>query len=56
MNRSHDLFPAGKPIIAMAPVPALPGTPLGSDLKADGHTWNPVDLGSMKRFMDAARS
>jgi len=32
------------------------GCIVGSDLKVDGYTWNPVDPGRVKRFMDAARS
>ena len=53
MRRFHDLFPVGKPIIAMAHVPPLPDT---SDLEVDGYTWNPVDPGRVKWFVDAAPS
>lgn len=30
------------------------GAIVGSDLKVDGHTWNPVDPERVKRFMEAA--
>jgi predicted TIM-barrel enzyme len=30
------------------------GVIVGSDLKVDGYTWNPVDPQRVKRFMDAA--
>jgi membrane complex biogenesis BtpA family protein len=30
------------------------GVIVGSDLKADGYTWNPVDPQRVKQFMDAA--
>jgi predicted TIM-barrel enzyme len=37
MTRFHDLFPKRKPIIAMAHVPPLPGTPLyDADRGVDG--------------------
>jgi predicted TIM-barrel enzyme len=32
------------------------GAIVGSDLKVDGYTWNPVDPGRVKRFMRAARA
>ena len=32
------------------------GCIVGSDLKVDGYTWNPVDPERAKRFIDAARS
>lgn len=32
------------------------GCIVGSDLKVDGHTWNPVDPARVRRFVDAARS
>jgi membrane complex biogenesis BtpA family protein len=32
------------------------GCIVGSDLKTDGHTWNPVDRERVARFIDAARS
>jgi len=32
------------------------GCIVGSDLKVDGYTWNPVDPARLRRFMDAARS
>ena len=32
------------------------GCIVGSDLKVDGHTWNPVDPERAMRFVDAARS
>jgi uncharacterized protein len=32
------------------------GCIVGSDLKVDGYTWNPVDPGRVTRFMEAARS
>jgi len=32
------------------------GCIVGSDLKVDGHTWNPVDRDRAKRFVDFARS
>lgn len=32
------------------------GCIVGSDLKVDGYTWNPVDPERAKRFVDAARS
>ena len=57
MFRFRTIFPDGKPLIAMAHIPALPGTPLyGSSLKVDGYTWNPVDSERAKRFVDAARA
>ncbi len=31
------------------------GAIVGSDLKVDGYTWNPVDPGRAKRFVEAAR-
>jgi hypothetical protein len=31
------------------------GVIVGSDLKVDGHTWNPVDRARVERFMTAAR-
>lgn len=31
------------------------GVIVGSDLKEDGYTWNPVDPNRVRRFMDAAR-
>jgi uncharacterized protein len=31
------------------------GCIVGSDLKVDGYTWNPVDPGRVRRFMEAAR-
>jgi membrane complex biogenesis BtpA family protein len=32
------------------------GCIVGSDLKVDGHTWNPVDPERVQRFVDSARS
>jgi predicted TIM-barrel enzyme len=32
------------------------GCIVGSDLKVDGYTWNPVDSERARRFVDAARS
>jgi membrane complex biogenesis BtpA family protein len=32
------------------------GCIVGSDLKVDGYTWNPVDPDRARRFLDAARS
>jgi hypothetical protein len=32
------------------------GCIVGSDLKVDGYTWNPVDRERVRRFVDAARS
>ena len=32
------------------------GCIVGSSLKVDGYTWNPVDPQRAKRFVDAARS
>jgi uncharacterized protein len=32
------------------------GCIVGSDLKVDGYTWNPVDPERVKRFVEAARS
>jgi predicted TIM-barrel enzyme len=32
------------------------GCIVGSDLKVDGYTWNPVDPERAMRFVDAARS
>jgi predicted TIM-barrel enzyme len=32
------------------------GCIVGSSLKVDGYTWNPVDQERAKRFVDAARS
>jgi predicted TIM-barrel enzyme len=32
------------------------GCIVGSDLKVDGYTWNPVDPERARRFVDAARS
>ena len=48
MSRFRTIFPDGKPLIAMALIPALPGTPLT--------TWNPVAPDRAKRFVDAARA
>jgi predicted TIM-barrel enzyme len=31
------------------------GAIVGSDLKRDGYTWNPVDPERVRRFMEAAR-
>jgi hypothetical protein len=31
------------------------GCIVGSDLKVDGYTWNPVDPERVRRFMEAAR-
>lgn len=59
-----QLFGTQKPVIAMAHVPELPGTPrydakMGLDFlvkhvqqDVDGCTWNPVDKDRVKRFMD----
>jgi len=33
---------------------ASDGVIVGSDLKRDGHTWNPVDADRVKRFLEAA--
>ena len=33
---------------------AADGVIVGSDLKTDGHTWNPVDAERVKRFLEAA--
>jgi predicted TIM-barrel enzyme len=30
------------------------GIIVGTDLKKDGYTWNPVDAARVERFMDAA--
>ncbi len=52
MSRFRDLFPTGKPIIAMAHVPPLPGTPLyDADKGVDGL----VDgvAGGLKVLLDA---
>jgi hypothetical protein len=32
------------------------GVIVGSDLKVDGHTWNPVDAARVERFLAAARA
>jgi len=32
------------------------GCIVGSDLKVDGNTWNPVDPERVKRFVEAARA
>jgi len=32
------------------------GCIVGSNLKVDGHTWNPIDRDRARRFVDAARS
>ena len=32
------------------------GCIVGSSLKVDGHTWNPVDPDRARRFVEAARS
>jgi membrane complex biogenesis BtpA family protein len=32
------------------------GCIVGSDLKVDGYTWNPIDAARVKRFIKAARS
>ena len=32
------------------------GVIVGSDLKVDGHTWNPVDPARVERFLAAARA
>jgi predicted TIM-barrel enzyme len=32
------------------------GCIVGSDLKVDGYTWNPIDADRAKRFVAAARS
>ncbi|QWF83519.1 BtpA/SgcQ family protein [Amycolatopsis sp. CA-230715] len=37
-------------------LPHADGCVVGSDLKVDGHTWNPVDPDRARRFIDAARS
>ena len=36
--------------------PFLDGVIVGSDLKQDGGTWNPVERDRVRRFLDAARS
>jgi uncharacterized protein len=37
-------------------LPYVDGCIVGSSLKVDGYTWNPVDAERAKRFVDAARS
>lgn len=37
-------------------LPHVDGCIVGSDLKVDGHTWNPVDRDRAKRFIEAART
>lgn len=37
-------------------LPHVDGCVVGSSLKVDGYTWNPVDPERAKRFVDAARS
>lgn len=37
-------------------LPYADGVIVGSSLKVDGYTWNPVDAERAKRFVDAARS
>ena len=32
------------------------GCIVGSDLKVDGYTWNPVDAERVRRFIEAARA
>ena len=34
---------------------SVDGVIVGSDLKVDGHTWNPVEAERVARFMAAAR-
>jgi predicted TIM-barrel enzyme len=36
--------------------PFVDGVIVGSDLKVDGGTWNPVERERVRRFLDAARS
>ena len=36
--------------------PFIDGVIVGSDLKRDGDTWNPVERERVRRFLDAARS
>ena len=36
--------------------PFIDGVIVGSDLKRDGGTWNPVERERVRRFLDAARS
>ena len=36
-------------------LPRFDGVIVGTSLKRDGHTWNPVDPERCKRFMDVAR-
>ena len=36
--------------------PLIDGVIVGSDLKRDGDTWNPVERERVRRFLDAARS
>lgn len=60
-NRFRAMFPTqDKPLIAIAHLPALPGTPpneAGAGLKGivDPYTWNSVDAGRADRFVLAAR-
>jgi uncharacterized protein len=37
-------------------LPFVDGCIVGSDLKVDGYTWNPVDRERARRFLDAARA
>ncbi|MDP9259302.1 MAG: SgcQ protein, partial [Actinomycetota bacterium] len=39
-----------------ASAPFIGGVIVGSDLKRDGDTWNPVERERVRRFLDAARS
>jgi predicted TIM-barrel enzyme len=36
-------------------LPLVDGVIVGSDLKVDGGTWNPVDRDRVRRFLAAAR-
>ena len=36
--------------------PFVDGVIVGSDLKCDGGTWNPVERERVRRFLDAVRS
>ena len=54
MFRFRTIFPDGTPLIAMARILALPGTPF-YDASAR-YTWNPAGPARAKRFIDAARA
>ena len=58
MSRFRTIFPDGKPLIAMAHIPARPGTPLyDASAGLNGAVSDVrVDPDRAKRFVDAARA